>query len=342
MLRIEANRVTNPEAISPKEIAQACEQREHLVVQFSESEAYSAAKLQLLNEACVLAQDRLQVRFYGHYGTQFDAAVLRHLPEARNVAVDCLRKIVNEDEIGQLPKLKDLSFEVFEFDRPDFLQTLDLGRLARLVLAENRKRNIDLSPLAQCGALEELFIQGHSKGIDAITRLHHLRKLTLSAYAKAHTLGFISSISNLKELTLILGGRTNVDDLSSTTIVMLQILRVRGLASLGNLSRLPALAALRVEDQLQLSRLDLRGANLERLWLLNCRTLAEINGLELQKRLRDFRASRVALDLDALRDRNWPSTMRSVCLFSGSEKWNEAAQSLLNARGLGEKGELWP
>jgi hypothetical protein len=295
-----------------------------------------------LNEACGQVQDRLQVRFYGHYGTRFDAALLRHLPEARDVSLDCLTEIVNEDEVGRLPKLKYLRFGVFELNRPDFLQTIDLGRLKRLVLAANRKRNIDLSPLAQCGPLEELFVQGHSKGIDAIAKLPHLHKLGLSAYAKTLSLGFISSISTLKELTLILGGRVNLHDLSSTTIVTLQILRVRGLARLGDLSRLPALVALRIEDQLQLSRLDLRGANLERLWLFNCRTLAEIPGLELQQRLREFCASGVALDLDALRDREWPPTIRSVSLFSGSKKWNDAARGRLNARGLAEKCEPWP
>jgi hypothetical protein len=81
---------------------------------------------------------------------------------------------------------------------------------------------------------------------------------------------------------------------------------------------------------------------LERLWLFNCRNLAELPGLDMQDRLRQFRAGEVALDLNALRDGNWPATMRSVDLFTGSEKWNEATEASLRARGLGEKGELWP
>jgi hypothetical protein len=105
---------------------------------------------------------------------------------------------------------------------------------------------------------------------------------------------------------------------------------------------LPALSALRIEDQLQLSRLDLSGAQLERLWLFNCRKLAELPGLDMQDRLREFRAAEVALDLNALRDRDWPTTMRSVGLFTGSRKWNDATEASLTARGLGEKGDLWP
>ncbi|TCW75920.1 hypothetical protein C5O80_36855 [Burkholderia sp. SRS-46] len=342
MLQVHSGRVTDPKTLSPTEIAKACEQRGRLVVQFSAPEAYNPAILQSLNEACRLAEDRLQVRFYGHYGTRFDAVVLRHVPETRDLAVDCLSEIVHEEEIGLLPKLKRLSFGVFKLNRPDFLDTIDMSRLERLVLSENHKRNIDLSPLARCGSLIELFIQGHAKAIDAIAALPSLRKLTLSCYAKKHPLDFIAAVPDLKEMTLILGGRDDINDLSSTTIEMLQILRVRGLSTLGDLSRLPSLSAVRVEDQLQLSTLDLRGAKLERLSLFNCRTLAELPGLDRQDRLREFHASRVALDLNALRDRDWPPATRSVSLFSGSLKWNDDAKVRLAARGLGEKTSYWP
>jgi len=340
-MRIDSGRISDPEGLSPKDVMKACEQRGHLVVQFSKPEAYFPAILQSLNEACRLAEDRLQVRFYGHYGTQFDAVVLRQLPEARNISVDCLSEIVNEEEVGKLPNLKILSLGIFELNRPDILDTLDLGQLTRLVLSENRKRNIDLTPLSRCGSLEELFVNGHSKGIKAIANLDRLRKLTLSGYAKTHPLNMISAIANLKELTLILGGRSDLEDLTSTSLEVMQVLRVRGLATLGDLSRFPALAALRVEDQLQLLQVDLRGANLKRLWLSNCRNLSELPGLDRQKRLQELRASGVALDLNALRDRDWGPTTCSVALFSGSNKWNEDTKARLTARGLCEKAGLW-
>ncbi|WP_241300232.1 hypothetical protein [Burkholderia stabilis] len=342
MLQMSSGRINDPTTLSPVEIVEACGQHGRLVVQFSTPDAYDPVILQSLNEACRLAGDRLQVRFYGHYGTRFDAASLRDLPEVRDLSVDCLSEIANEEAIGLLPKLKRLGFGVFNLNRPDFLDTIDLGQLERLVLVENRKRNIDLSPLARCGSLSELFIHGHSKGIDTIASLPGLRKLTLGSYAKKHPLGFVSAIPDLREMTLILGGRDDIDDLSSSTIEMLQILRVRGLSTLGDLSRLPSLSALRVEDQLQLSRLDLAGVKLERLWLFNCRTLAGLPGLDRQDRLREFHASCVALDMDALRDRDWFPATRSVGLFSGSRKWNDAAKVSLAARGLDEKASRWP
>lgn len=342
MIEVDGNRVTDPAVLSTAEIVEAVERHGRLVVQFSKFGTYPPNSLHALNEACGLVGERIQVRFYGHYGAAFDAGALRNLPEVRDLAVDCLDDIVNENEIGQVPKLQTLHFGVFDLNRPDFLTTIELGRLKRLSLSENRKRNIDLSPLAAAGLLEELFVHGHSKGISSIAKIPGLQRLTLSAYAKSHPLDFVASLPSLKNLTLILGGREVIDDLSSASLEMLQIIRVRGLATLGDLSRLPELSALRVEDQLQLGCLDLGRANLERLWLFNCKTLAELPGLESQHRLKEFRVSGVALDLNGLRDRDWPSATRTVHLFSNSKRWNDDTQASLAARGLNEKGELWP
>jgi hypothetical protein len=341
-LNTDSGRINDPEVISPAEVSEAVATRERLVIQFSHRAAYSLELLQNLNEACRLTGGRVQVRFYGHYGARFDAAVLRHLPEVQNLAVDCLQRIENEDEIGKLPKLESLSFGVFELDRPDFLNSLNLGQLTRLTLSGTRKRNIDLAPLGRCPLLTELLVNGHAKGIAAIANLPTLHKLTLSAFAKSNGLGFIAAMPSLVALTLILGGRHNLDDLASTTVQMLQILRVRGVETLGDLSRFPALRALRVEDQLQMTELNLSGANLERLWLYNCKNLSSLHGLDRQERLREFFASRVALDMDALRDREWPPSATSVQLFSGSKKWNDAAKHRLAAGGLDGKNSYWP
>lgn len=341
-LIIDSGRVIDPHAISPVEIAEVAKARERLVIQFSHPDAYSPELLQNLNEACRLTGGRVQVRFYGHYGSRFDAAVLRYLPDVQNLAVDCLLRIENEDEIGKLPKLESLSFGVFELDRPDFLHSLNLDQLTRLTLSETRKRNIDLAPLVRCSSLTELLVNGHAKGIAANANLPSLRKLTLSAFAKSNGLGFIAAMPSLVDLTLILGGRQNLDDLASTTVQMLQVLRVRGVETLGDLSRFPALKALRVDDQLQITELDLSGANLERLWLYNCKNLSSLHGLDRQERLREFFASRVALDMDALRDRKWLPSATSVQLFSGSKKWNDAAKNHLAAGGLDGKNSYWP
>src|SRR5208282_327068 len=101
-------------------------------------------------------------------------------------------------------------------------------------------------------------------------------------------------------------------EFSSQSVCTLQILRVRGLQSLGDLSRFPSLRHLRIEDQLQLKLLDLTGTRLYRLWLSNCKNLGTVIGLNRQDEMREFIASQVALDLDEFRDFSWPSTMEVV------------------------------
>jgi hypothetical protein len=77
-----------------------------------------------------------------------------------------------------------------------------------------------------------------------------------------------------------------------------------------------------------------------RMSLFNCRKLAELSGLDVQDGLREFRASGVPLDLNALRDRDWFPATRSVSLFSSSMKWNDDTKIRLAACGLGEKRSL--
>jgi hypothetical protein len=342
MLEIEGGRVTDAPALSTREIVKTVAQRGRLVVQFSKPGTYPPGTLNALNEACQQVGERLQVRFFGHYGTAFDAGTLRHLPDVQNLAVDCLDEIASEDEIGRLQQLRALSIGVFELNRPDLLTTIKLGQLRRLSLGENRKRNLDLSPLAGALSLEDLHVEGHSKGIVSTAAIPGLRSLTLRAFAKRYPLDFVTSLHALNHLKVILGARTHIDDLSSKSLKILQILRVRGLESLGDLSRLPALSALRVEDQLQLAAIDLTGVKLQRLWLSNCTNLTELAGLDAQDRLQAFFASQVGLELNGLRDLVWPSEMRSVQLSSNSTRWNELAKVSLAARGLTEESEPWP
>lgn len=311
------------------------------VVQFSHAGAYTPHLLRALNDICRESSDWLEVRFYGHYGSSFDAAVLRELPDVKTLSLDCLNNILNEDVLLGLQRLSALHFGVFEFDRPDLLERLDLRRLTSLTLSENRKRNLDLTPLSKCSSLERLFVQGHSRGIDAIARLCNLKEVTLGSFAKVQSIAFLRVLPALEKLTLILGGRDTIDEFSSKTLQTLQILRVRGFQSLGDLSRFPCLRNLRIEDQLQLKSVDLTGAQLERLSLFNCKELARLVGLEHQARLRDFHSAKVALNSDYLRDFPWPVTTKAVKIFSGSFKWNELTAKILTERGYSQSFQDW-
>lgn len=340
-VEIDPGRINDPTSLSSHSIAEKLRTRGKLVIQFSQPSAYPPNLLRKLNDICRQSTDKLEVRFYGHYWSNFDAANLRHLPHVKNLSMDCLMTISNEEIVSSLRHLSALHFGVFEFDRPKFLETLDLRHLNSLIVGESRKRNLDLSSLTTCVALERLSVDGRSKGIDSVRGLPSLEKITLRSATKDQSIAFLRAVPNLKDLTLVLGGRDDIADFASETLQTMQVVRVRGLKSLGDLSRFPSLRNLWIEDQPQLECLDLSGAQLERLALFNCKNLVSLVGLDQQVRLREFQSSRVALNVDNLRDFHWPDTTKAVRIFSGSLKWNELTAKALMERGYSQGFQDW-
>lgn len=329
------NRITDPKKVSREHLDEVLGRGVNPTVQFSKP-GYSPRLLKKVNQLCSEYGDKLEVRFYGHYSGAFDASVLKHLPDAQWISVDCLMHIENEDAIARMPNLRKLSFGVYHFDAPHFLATLDLTQITRLVLSDNKKKNFDLSPLKNCDNLDEFFLNGHLKNIAVLSHLQNLTKLSLGSIAKRQKLEFVNEITNLDKLTIILGGRENIDEIEHASLNELEILRVKGFNDLGNLSRFPNLCRLHVEDQIQLRSISFAGSSLEEVSLHNCKSLNRLDGLLDLRGLRHFRTSRTKLDLDILVEASWPESMETVAVYSGSQKWNERARKTLDEKGFGE------
>jgi hypothetical protein len=332
------SRINNPSSINDRQVRAILEAGRSPTIQFSQS-MYTPSLLRRLNDLCAEFGERLEVRFYGHHNEVFDAETLTRLPDVKWLSVDCLTTIRNEAEIGRLPCLEQLSFGVFDFDRPHFLRSLPLSNLRRLVISETAKRNFDLAPLAQAHGLRVLFLNGHTRNIEAVEGLPLLSELTLSAMPKTRSLGFLSQVPALRSLTLILGGRVSLDDFCHPLLEELNVIRVRGLASMGNLARFAYLRRLSIEDQLQLRAIDVAGTELRGLSLFNCKNLARIEGLDQLGQLEVFRTGGTDLDLDALRDRPWPPSLKVVGLYKSSRIWNESTRRHLDGLGYREFSE---
>jgi hypothetical protein len=163
-------------------------------------------------------------------------------------------------------------------------------------LAESRKNSIDLAPLAQYERLRVLFLNSHTRNIEALGRLNGIRKLLLGSMPKKQPLNFVGAMSGLLSLTLILGGRESLHPLAHPGVRHLEVLRVRGFTNIG-LSLFPQLEKLCIEDQLQFKCLELEPATLLR-WLSiwNCKSFRELGSLNGVKHLEYLFVGKTSID----------------------------------------------
>ena len=309
-------RIENPASPDETEIASLFESgAESVILQFSKSAAYDEQVLAKVNALCERFGSRLNVRFYAHYGSDFDCQILRHIPSVRSLNIDCLMKALHLEYLDELAWLEEFAFGVFEADAPLLLKSRALTRLRRLILAPTRKNNIDLAPLESYAQLKELFVNGQTRDIDSIKTLPRLQKLSLGGIGKKTPLSFIKSIAPLKVLTYILGGRLNVNDLAHDGLEQLEILRVLGLSEI-NLALFPQLERLTVQDQLKLNELDIRPLRkLQRLSIFNCKNLTNVVGIESADSLESLRIGQTNVDLDKTLNL-LPTSVRALTLHS--------------------------
>lgn len=253
------------------------------VIQFAE--APELATLKRANDFCREFGADLQIRFYSFGWKEFDTSLLRHLPQVANLSIDTIRAISDFSPIAELPALTRLRFGVHDHPDGKFLEQLDLGRFTHLTLAENKRRNFDLAPLRAATSLEQLFVQGHHRGIDAISSLPLLTDVSLSGFPKRRAIAILNDLAALRSLTLLLGSRTSIAEFVHSGLQKLKIVWVRELEEIGPLRRFSNLEDLEIEDQLRLETLDISDVNLRRLIISNCKNLRQIIGIEQQNGL---------------------------------------------------------
>ena len=290
-----------------------------------------------INNLCLAHRAKIEVRFFGHYQSEFDAQILAQIPDVVHLSVDSLRKIRNVKQISCLKKVCYLSFGVFEFDQPEILEMLPLDRLKQFSILENRKPNIDLALLTNCKQLDTLYVEGHTKNLEAISSLPGLSKVTLRAIPKSKKIEFLSACEKLVDLTLIFGGRQNLADFSHPNLESLSVIWVKGLEDLGPINRFPKLKNLVVEDQLRLHMIDVSATEITNLRICNCKNLDQVKGLSDLKNLKVFWIYKTKLPLEELMEFGWPISLEELGLYSQSQSWNKKFDERSAARGYSNR-----
>ncbi len=330
-------RIDNPQNITKQEIDSILSDGKSPIIQFSE-EAYSSSLLKKIDSLCKDYGEKLEVRFYDHYGKVFNASSLCHLPNVKKLSVDCLQHIENHEELGKLHNLRSLSFGVYYFEDKDFLSKLDLKSLHRIMIGENHKKNIDLSYLSECKDLEELYIVGHTKHINVLASLPKLKKLSLGSIGKKHSLLFVNEIDTLESLKLILGGRESFEEVSNPNLNKVEIIRVRGLERLGDLSRFPRLSYLHIEDQIKIKEVSFSSPLLSLTYfkLITCKSLIQINGISNLKNLSNLRIYASDIEFNEFLNNELPKNLKVFGFYTGKVKKDKEIRLVLEGRGFSE------
>lgn len=329
----------NPPRLDPGQVARVIADEGQLRIRFDEA-GYGPELLAELDQLCRTHGPALTVSFYGHHRTGFDGRSLRHLPHVSSLSVSCHRA----RHLGEIAALQlvHLRLEVFELEDEDLLARMPLDRLTDLAIGQTRRGKFDLRPLAACTALEKLVLEKQTLGFNAIAGLPELRELSLRSIAKGQSLGALCELPRLSRLGIGLGGRESLDEIRSATLDKLSIGGVLGLASLGDLSRFPALRVLIVDGQPKLKEIDLSQApaGLRVLNLFTCKSLDTLGSLARFRELEDLALAFTALDLEAVLRSALPSSLRSVRLVTGKLTRDRELRALLDERGYREFPEV--
>ena len=245
MLQMQ-DRINDPSEISESDIAARISSGKRVILQFS-CPSYTSKILQKIDVFCRRYGDSLEIRFYGHYSGDFDCSVVRQIPSVTSLSVDCLTSASNVQALYELPHLRSLSLGIYELNEPRFLHSRNLQSLHSLTLGESKGNALDLSPLATFANLRKLVLVGHTKSIESLGALKQLTSLTLSRIKNTVSLGFVSYLDDLRELTLILGGRSGISEITHPALRKLEIIRVHGFEQFTT-EAFPALEELKIED----------------------------------------------------------------------------------------------
>jgi hypothetical protein len=330
---MKLHRIMDPKSIDEHLLAQALADGASLVVlQFSQESAYNTSILEEVNGACRTFGRKVNVRFYAHYGSRFDCAHLQHLPEVRSLNLDCLDGISNTDELAHLQHLEEFAFGVDDSDLPELLRTPSLMNLRKLIVGSSRKSNIDLSPLAGYKSLGDLSLCAQAHGIESIAHLDTVKRLFLSGMGKRQPLRFVQAMNGLVSLTMMLGGRQDFKDLAHPGIVYLEVIRVRGLSEI-DIELFPNVEKLRIEDQLQISTLNVtNGPHLRWLSMANCKTLHHLQGIGSAERLESLLLSRTAIEPESLLG-DLPKRLKRLSLSGYGNRRDDELRSKIESMG---------
>lgn len=324
------NRIQNPAELDHHLIGQQISYGWDVIVQFS-GKLYTDKLLDEINNLCQRYDANFGVRFYGHL---FDCRTLERIPAVKNLSLDCMLEVKNLEVITTLMHLERFGLGIFILKDHEILAIENLHKVEYLMLTETKTKAFNLDHLRNYRNLRTLIVGGHTKNIDAIAELRNLNQLNLNSISKV-PLHFINKLKGLKTLKIILGGRSNIEEIERNEIENLEIVWVRGFNSFTNISNFEKLKTLLIEDCIQLKELHFGHAliDLEDFKLLNCKTFNRFEGIEKLENLKKLRISRTAIDFENFIKLPRPDSLKTLAFYTAKTKIDKTIKERLSSMG---------
>ena len=210
----------------------------------------------------------------------YDANHLLTLPKVDTVHISGTPHAYNLDALTKIGPLRQLHLEIYRIDQIDILERIDASELHSLHLEDTAPKKLDLRVLKRFKKLEYLFIR-QEKNLCAVGDVPSLKRLKIHLIAKTPC-DFVSKLSNLESLSLLLGAQRDIRAITLPRLKELEIVRVRYLEELGDLARFPMLQKLQIENQPRLTRLHASSAmeHFRELSAFGCPKLEVFEGLQ--------------------------------------------------------------
>lgn len=331
---------TNPESLEFEKIeAEALKDGSPPRIQFSRLAACTPVVLKSLDECCRRLGARVVVRFFNFHKEEFDAEILCRLPSVRALYVD-VAQARNLEFLGLLEHLEEFGIGVREGDYPQILQQPGIQAVNRLVLINNRRNNVDLAPLASFSKLAELTLCAHSRHIEVLGQLTGLRRLFLNHMSKSVRFPWVRSMAGLRDMTIFLGSRSDIEEVSHQNLERLRVDRVRGLEKV-NLAAFPVLSHFHMEDQLKVQSLDLSPlrSTLRSMTVWNCKSFEHLLGIEAMSALEFLWIGKTNVNAEEVVPK-LPACVRQATFGGYGKRRDDAIRSQIESRGVAPAGYI--
>ena len=199
--RIQDNRVDFRGPLNRREVQWLVDDPRLSVLQTNEPAPLST--WELLNDEFCPVRPEVQLRVYS-FGETCDLSFARRLTNARHFSADCLMDAAHVEAIAEMRNLESLGVGVFHLESFSFLwQTTP--SLKMLLLGRTRSSKPDLAPLSRFTALDELYLEGHTKNIEILAELGSLQDVTLRSISTPG-LAYLRPLAQMWSLDVKLGG----------------------------------------------------------------------------------------------------------------------------------------